>query len=159
MTKKREKYRIQNIKRVLFVWLTTLLIVLSQTLNGNVGAQTPTPYSPYSPYATPIPRPGFSPFCNGVGINTAIGCIPTNDINNFLAFILRWAMGVAGGIAFLLIVYSGFLILTSVGNPQKLTAGKELLTASLAGLILLIFSVFLLDIIGVRIFRLPGMIR
>jgi hypothetical protein len=96
------------------------------------------------------------PDLDGTGILTAIGCIPANDTNELTAFILRWALGIGGGIAFLFIIYSGFMITTSAGNPERVQAGKELLTAAIAGLMLIIFSVFLLDIIGVRILRLPG---
>jgi len=86
----------------------------------------------------------------GKGIDTAIGCIPIEN-TTFINFILRWAIGVGGGIAFLLIVFAGFQIMTSAGNPERLKAGQELLTSAIAGLILLIFSVFILRIIGVNI--------
>ena len=89
--------------------------------------------------------------CEGEAINTAIGCIPVGDTNEFISFILRWAIGIGGGIAFLLIVFAGFQIMTSAGNPERLQAGRELLTSAIAGLILLIFSVFILRIIGVNI--------
>lgn len=92
------------------------------------------------------------PLCsNGNGINTAIGCIPINDTNAFIGFILGWAIGIGGGIAFLLIIYAGFMIMTSSGNPDRLKAGQELLTSAIAGLIMLIFSVFILRVIGVNI--------
>jgi hypothetical protein len=91
------------------------------------------------------------------GINTAIGCIPVLNNDNgttFMAFILRWAVGVGGGIAFLLILYAGFMIMTSAGNPERLKAGQELLTSAISGLILLIFSVFILKFIGIDILGL-----
>jgi len=92
------------------------------------------------------------------GIDTAIGCIPIEDTDSFLGFILRWAIGIGGGIAFLLIVFAGFQIMTSAGNPERLQAGRELLTSAIAGLILLVFSVFILRIIGVDILKLPGLV-
>jgi len=96
-------------------------------------------------------------FCDGdTGINTAIGCIPIGDTNEFIGFFLRWAIGIGGGIAFLLILFAGFQIMTCSGNPERLKAGQELLTSAIAGLILLIFSVFILKLIGVNILRLPG---
>lgn len=67
---------------------------------------------------------------------------------------MRWAVGIGGGIAFLLIVYAGFMIMTSAGNPERLKAGQELLTSALSGLILLIFSVFVLRFIGIDILGL-----
>ena len=104
----------------------------------------------------------LTPTCNygsgtNNGINTAVGCVPFGDTNDFVSFVLRWAIGIGGGIAFLLILYSGFMIMTSQGNPDRLKAGQELLTSALAGLIMLIFSVFILKIIGVDILQLPGL--
>jgi len=92
--------------------------------------------------------------CERTEIYTAIGCIPVleNDGGNeFLTWILRWAIGVGGGIAFLLIIYGGFIVMTSTGNPERLKAGQELLTSAISGLILLIFSVFVLNFIGIKI--------
>lgn len=93
---------------------------------------------------------------DGESINTAIGCIPVGNTNAFIGFILRWAIGVGGGIAFLLILYAGFMIMTSSGNPDRLKAGQELMTSAIAGIIMLIFSVFVLRVIGVDILKLPG---
>ena len=94
---------------------------------------------------------------NETKLNTAIGCIPIlTDENTLMAWILQWAIGIGGGVAFLLIVYAGFMIMTSQGNPDRLQAGKELLTSALAGIILLVFSIFLLKLIGVDILKLPG---
>jgi hypothetical protein len=90
-------------------------------------------------------------------IFTAIGCIPVGTNAEFGQFLLRWGMGIGGGIAFIMIVYSGFLIISSAGNPQKLQAGKELLVAAISGLLLLVFSVFILRFTGVDILQLPGL--
>jgi Co/Zn/Cd efflux system component len=65
-------------------------------------------------------------------------------------------MGLAGGIAFLLILFGGFQIMVSAGNPEQMNAGKEMVTSAIAGLLLIIFSVFLLRLIGYNILRIPG---
>jgi uncharacterized membrane protein len=113
-------------------------------------------------YVTPtmILRPKLFPECvvNGnPGINSAVGCIPIANQNDLLVFILPWALGVAGGTAFILIIVAGFLIMTSSGNPLRAKAGKELLTAAIAGLLMIIFSVYILELIGVRILNIPGL--
>lgn len=90
------------------------------------------------------------------GIRTAIGCIPVENTQELTKFLLSVGLGISGGIALLLIVYAGFLIMTSQGNPQRLQAGKELLTAALSGLLLVVFSATLLRLIGVNILRIPG---
>lgn len=100
------------------------------------------------------------PTCTGpngtTGIDTAIGCIPVDNTNEFASFVLRWAVGIGGGVSFLLIVYGGFLITTSQGNPERLKGGQDILNGAIMGLIMLVFSVFLLKIIGIDILQLPG---
>lgn len=93
--------------------------------------------------------------CGATEIDTAIGCINAlGDQNQFLGSILQWAVGIGGGIAFLLIVYAGFMVMTAAGNPERLKAGQELLTSAISGLILLIFSIFILRFIGIDILGL-----
>lgn len=89
------------------------------------------------------------------GAWTAIGCIPT-DPSLFIETLLRFAIGIAGGIAFLLILFGGFQMMTSAGNPERLNGGKELVSSAVTGLLLIIFSIFLLKVIGVDILGIPG---
>jgi len=89
------------------------------------------------------------------GIWTAIGCIPAT-IDGFVKTILPFAMGLGGGIAFLLMLFGALQIMTSAGNPEKLNAGKELVTSAIVGLLLIVFSIFLLKLIGADILGVPG---
>ena len=112
-------------------------------------------------FTTPAPAPSgggssTNPFCpDGTSINTAIGCIPTDPGALFTKF-FKFGIGIAGGIAFLLILFGGFQILTSAGNPEHMNEGKELVSSAIAGLLLIIFSVFLLKFIGITILGIPG---
>ncbi len=90
------------------------------------------------------------------GIPTAIGCIPTT-LKGFSPWILRWFIGLSGGIAFLLIVYAAFQIISAAGNPQQVQAGQELLTSAITGLIFIIGSLFLLKLVGIEILAIPGL--
>lgn len=92
---------------------------------------------------------------NGIAVWTAIGCIPAT-IDGFVKKILPFAMGIGGGIAFLLMLFGALQIMTSAGNPEKLNAGKELVTSAIVGLLLIIFSIFLLRLIGADILGVPG---
>ena len=87
---------------------------------------------------------------------TAIGCIDTTSPASFTSSLINLGIAIGGGIAFLLMLFGGFQVMTSAGNPDQLEAGKELVSAALAGLLMIIFSVFLLRIIGVDILGLPG---
>lgn len=86
---------------------------------------------------------------------TVFGCIDTNA-SFFVKRILQYVFGIAGGIAFLSVLSGSIMILTSAGDPERLRNGKDLLTSSITGLLLIIFSVFLLRIVGYEIFRIPG---
>lgn len=88
-------------------------------------------------------------------VYTALGCLP-GSTGGFIEYFIRFAIGIGGGIAFLLILFAGFQTMTSTGNPEKLHAAKELLGSAISGLLLIIFSVFLLRLIGVDILGIPG---
>lgn len=93
---------------------------------------------------------------DGGGAWTAIGCFGGESPNAFIASFIKLGTGLGGGIAFLLILFSGFQRVTSAGNPERLHEAKDLMTAAISGLLLIIFSVFLLRLIGVDIFQIPG---
>lgn len=87
-------------------------------------------------------------------IKTAIGCIHTSPVG-FIKDALKFILGIAGGLAFLMMLLGAFQMLTSAGNPETLNAGKDRLTSAVIGLLFVIFSVLLLQIIGVDILGLP----
>lgn len=99
------------------------------------------------------------PYLDGInykGIWTAIGCVPTDPIILLNQYILAAAgFGIAGGVAFLYFLYGAFLILTSMGNPERINEGKEIMISSISGLLLILFSVFILQVIGVDILKIP----
>ncbi len=97
-------------------------------------------------------------FCNNNdGINTAIGCIPIDSGLSFAEWFLPKLLGIMGGIAFLLMIYGAFLMITSAGDAEKIKAGQETITSALTGLIFAIFSLFILRLIGVDILNIPGL--
>ncbi len=92
---------------------------------------------------------------SGTAAWTAFGCVAT-DPQQIVGEVLRIGVGLGGGIAFLLILFGGFQILTSAGNPEQLTAGRELVTSAITGLLLVIFSIFILRLIGYNVLGIPG---
>ena len=94
---------------------------------------------------------------------TAIGCIPIVDSGGnlvsteFSKFWLTIGLSMAGGIALVIIALAGILIKMSAGNPERMRAAKALLMAALTGLFLLIFSVYLLRVMGVNILGIANL--
>lgn len=89
------------------------------------------------------------------GTWTSLGCIP-NDPPNLVGWILGLGSGIAGGIAFLLILFGAGQIVLSGGVPEKIAAGKEIITSAVIGLVFIFVSVLVLQIIGVKILGIPG---
>ncbi|MBE2287909.1 MAG: hypothetical protein IAE95_00040 [Chitinophagaceae bacterium] len=88
---------------------------------------------------------------------TALGCIYP-DLKSFIQYqVFGFGIGIAGTVALGCIIYSAFLMQTSAGEPEKITKAQELMTSCIIGLIVVIFSVFILRVIGVDILRIPGM--
>jgi hypothetical protein len=140
-------------------------------------ATPPVPtLAPGEPTYTPIPPfPTLAPLCEQIsdptlhqkcldcmvnggkaGIWTAVGCLSADPSTLIKEYVFTAGVGIAGGIAFLYFLYGAFIILTSAGNAERVEEGKQIITSSVAGLLLLIFSVFLLKVVGVDILRLPG---
>lgn len=74
------------------------------------------------------------------------GCFPT-DPSAFAAEIIKILFGLAGGVAFIIMVYAAFLCITSKGDPQKAQACRETVTAAVVGLLMLIFSLLIVQVI------------
>lgn len=90
------------------------------------------------------------------GIWSGMGCLPL-DINTLIGgFVLSTGIGVGGGFALLCIIYAAFIMQSSQGNPEKLKKAQEMITSCIMGLMLIIFSVFIMRLIGVNILRIPG---
>ncbi|KKS03750.1 hypothetical protein A2W45_01070 [Candidatus Curtissbacteria bacterium RIFCSPHIGHO2_12_41_11] len=89
--------------------------------------------------------------CTGAGCETALGNIPTS-VGGFAQRVLNIAIGLAGGIALILMVIGSIRVLTSSGDQQKLAGGRDMIVAAIAGLLFLIFSFLILRFIGVTLF-------
>jgi hypothetical protein len=87
------------------------------------------------------------------GVKSGLGCLPT-DPQYFINLATPWAIGIGSGIAFLLGLYGSLMIVISAGDPEKMQAGKEIITSAIAGSLLITFAVFILRIIGVDILKL-----
>jgi hypothetical protein len=91
------------------------------------------------------------------GYWSAIGCIKFDSFSGFISEnVFPIAIGFAGLFAFLCIIYSAFMLQTSQGSPEKIKKAQENLTSCILGLMIIIFSVFILRLIGVSILRIPG---
>jgi len=106
-------------------------IVISESADGNLRGD-----------------PGENP-CPGGVCKTAIGEINAGDPTAFAGRVLTIAIGLAGGIALIIMVFGSIKILMSGGDPKNVAAGREMIIAAVSGLLFLILSVLILRFIGV----------
>lgn len=95
---------------------------------------------------------GTNPCSTGTGgkCETALGDIPTTA-TGFAQKVLSIGLGLGGGLALIFMVYGSIRILVSTGDPKKISEGREIIVAAVAGLLFIIFSVIILRFIGVSI--------
>lgn len=92
-------------------------------------------------------------------LKTGLGDIPGDEKNlnpsDLGNKILQIALGAAGGVAFLLIIYGGFKLAFSRGDPQAIQDARDVITSAIVGLVIIVMAVFLLRLIGIDILGLP----
>lgn len=86
---------------------------------------------------------------------TDLGCIP-NDPVGFVEQIYGIGLGLIGTIALIFMVYGGYHILMSRGDPEMLEKGRGYILYSIIGLALAVFGFVVIQIIGGDILRIPG---
>ncbi len=93
--------------------------------------------------------------CLGVGGGTSFE--EKESVGNFTQTILNIIFSIIGGVAFLYLLYGGFIIATSQSDPEKINYGKRLINGAIIGLVFSLFSVFLVNFIFSNILKLPSL--
>lgn len=96
--------------------------------------------------------------CSPQEIKTDFGCLPVDPNNplTFAATIYGVGLGLIGGVALIFIIYGGYLILSSKGDPQELSRGRSYIISAIAGVILALSGFALYQIIAKDFVKLPG---
>ena len=89
------------------------------------------------------------------GVWTAVGCIPSNP-ESVIKTIITIGLAAGGGIVLIMILVGSFMLSVSQGDPNKTKEAKEIITSAIIGLLFVIFSVTILQFIGVSILHIPG---
>ena len=87
-------------------------------------------------------------------IKTPLGEIETSA-QGLAKAILGLALGIAGGVAFLMMIFGAYRLMFAGGNPESVQQGREVITAAVAGLVVIIFAIFILRLLGITILGLP----
>ena len=80
-------------------------------------------------------------------VYTDFGCIDATT-SGVIDFMYAFLLAIAVMIDLVIFIISGYLIMTSNGDPDKINRGKTLFKNAIIGLIVIIFAVVLLQLIG-----------
>lgn len=94
--------------------------------------------------------------CPGNVCDTAIGKIDITSDATAIGDIIGLIVGIGGAIAFVLMIYGMYILTTSAGIPDKVNAGKEIISSAVFGLLFIILSLIVFRIIGINILAIPG---
>jgi len=69
-----------------------------------------------------------------------VGYGTSGNLGDLAALIINALLGILGLLFFLLIIYGGFLYMTSAGNDEHIKRAKKLISAAVIGLIIVLVS-------------------
>ncbi len=88
-----------------------------------------------TPYAIPIPE--IVPEYSG-GPQT---------LQDFFSLIISWILIIAGGLAFIFLIYSGILYITSGGSPEQQKKAQQGLVSAIIGIIIIVLSYIIVIVV------------
>ena len=93
----------------------------------------------------------------GLNYGTATG-LGSTDIRTGVMSVIRVLLGFLGIIAIVIVLYGGFVWLTSAGNEEKVGQAKKILSAGIIGLIIIFVSYALAQFVVTQIMTATGAI-
>lgn len=153
-----------------------------RTLTVDLASAPPTPTPTIQPQGPPCRRfilieangvdiPGSEgdydfrkPPINNEGKPLDFRCIETDsaigrlgvDPGTFVSSLLGFLLSISGAIALIMILRSAYQLMIASGNPEQIQEAKERITSAIVGLLFIILSLVMLQVIGVDILKLPG---
>ena len=78
-----------------------------------------------------------------------------NPIGSFIIQIVNFLVLTIGSVCFIALVIGGFVLLTSHGNENSVTKGKEIITNALIGLVVVLCAYFITAFVKSLFYELP----
>lgn len=71
-----------------------------------------------------------------------------NDFLSLATWAAKWILGIVGSLTLLMLVYGGFVFLTSAGSNEKVGEAKKIITAAVIGLIIVFSSAMIIRFVS-----------
>lgn len=73
-----------------------------------------------------------------------------SNLSQYVNLLLKWALPVVGGLAVLMMIYAGYIYMTSQGNPEAVGRAKDIMIGVITGVLLLFVIGIILSTIGIK---------
>lgn len=88
-------------------------------------------------------RANDTTLCSGTGLN----CQSTS-VNQLIRTVINWILGITFGIAVLFLIIGGFWYITSAGNPEGATKGKQTVINAVIGIVIIVLSYVIVNVVA-----------
>lgn len=85
-------------------------------------------------------------FVNNCPADTGVRC-SEGSIASIFRLIINWALAIAFIAAVIVLIYGGFLYITSAGNTDQATKGKTAIMNALVGVVIIVLSYIIVQIV------------
>lgn len=102
----------------------------------------------------PKPITLLEPLPGGIAFIPVSLTSPFGMINIYLNPMVTWGIGIAAGLAILMIIVGGLQMMLSGGSPEGMGSGKQRIISAIFGLIFLVFSAAILNFLNAYYYRL-----
>ena len=87
----------------------------------------------------------FGPLADNALAATLTNPIKFNDPAGLFGNLIKTALGILGSVAVFMIVYGGYMYLTSAGNEQRIKEAKAVITYSIIGIVLMLSAYLIVE--------------
>jgi hypothetical protein len=85
-------------------------------------------------------------FANNCPADTGVRCTE-GSVASIFRLIINWALAIAFIAAVIILIYGGFLYITSAGNADSATKGKTAILNALIGIVIIVLSYIIVQIV------------
>ena len=95
--------------------------------------------------ASSLPGGGANGICNKLN---GLNCNEVKDVNLLILTVINWVLSITLAVDVLFIIFGGFLYITSAGNEDRASKGKNTIVNAIIGLAIVILAYFLANVVA-----------
>lgn len=110
-------------------------------------------FQPLSVLADDADPYGLNKTAEQAGLKTAT---TETNLTKLIGQVINWGLGLLGSVFLILIIVGGFIWMTAAGNDEKIKKAKTIITAAIAGIVIVFLAYSLTYMIVERLSQATG---